>query len=338
MTGGALAPALLLTTVVAGLGSALVAWAGPLDQPRERGLHQGAVATSGGVAMVAGVGAGLWLLARATGESAAGLAGALGLATLMGLLGALDDLWDFGAKVKLLVQAAAALAFALMVARIEAIPLTAGVSLPLGPWFGALGTALWIVVVGNAVNFMDGANGLAAGAVAIASTAFGVACLAAGAPALGGVALILAAAQLGFLPWNLGGRLFQGDAGALFSSTLLAALAVVGAGATGRGAPPLWVAPLALLPMLTDVLLTLLWRARRRRPLLHAHREHLYQLWLGATGRPHGDLAWRAWLIGAVYGGAAIESAQLSPTLQALGFALLLALSVTGWLALRRGL
>lgn len=337
MTAGALGPSLLLSAAVAGAGSALVAWAGPLDQPRERGLHQGAVATSGGVAIVAGVGAGLWLLARASGESAPGLRGALALATLMGLLGALDDLWDFGAKAKLLIQTAAALGFAVFVARIETIPLTGTLSVPLGPLVGTLGTALWIVVVGNAVNFMDGANGLAVGAVGIASAAFGAVALAVGAPALGGAALVLAAAQIGLLPWNVSGRLFQGDAGALFSSTLLACFAVIGA--SGQAiAVPIWTAPLDCLPLLTDVLLTLLDRARRRRPLLHAHREHLYQRWLNHTGRRHVALAWRAWLVMAGYGLAAFVMARLATGLQTVAFALAIAVSAGAWWRLRRGL
>lgn len=317
------------------VGSGLIAWAGPLDRPRARGLHEGAVATSGGVAIVAGVSAGLELWASGRAGTAPGLAACLVLAGAMGLLGAIDDLRDLGARFKLLIQAIAALAFAIAVARIEAIPLTATSGVRLGPLFGALGTALWIVVVSNGLNFMDGANGLAAGAIAIAGAAFGVAAVISGAPDLGAAALIAAGGAAGFLPWNLSGRLFQGDVGALFSSVLLACLAVLGASSSGGAGVPIWTAPLALLPLLTDVLLTLLVRARRRRPLLDAHREHLYQLWLQHTGKPHAALAWRVYLIQGVYGAGAIGLARLPLESQSLAFATAVVLSATAWFALR---
>ena len=91
----------------------------------------------------------------------------------------------------------------------------------------------------------------------------------------------------------------------------------------------------ALLPLLTDVLLTLLARARRKRPLLNAHREHLYQLWLSGTGRSHGALAWRVWSLTAAYGGAALLIQGRSPLAQLLTFGALVVLSALGWAALR---
>ncbi len=107
-------------------------------------------------------------------------------------------------------------------------------------------------------------------------------------------ALAGAAATAGFLPFNLKGRLFQGDAGALFGGFLFAALCLVACGRDGRGPVGLWFGPTTLLPFLTDVLLTLLRRARGRRSLLQAHREHLYQRWLAAApGRTHAALALR---------------------------------------------
>ena len=154
----------------------------------------------------------------------------------------------------------------------------------------------------NAVNFMDGANGIAGGALAVALGALGLGALAQGEPAVAAAAFAGAAANVGFLPWNLGGRLFQGDAGALFSGFLFAGLCVV----AERGGLYIYFGPLVLLPFLTDVLLTLLWRARRGRSLLEAHRDHLYQLWLSRTGRPHGALAWRAAAIMGGYGACAL--------------------------------
>ena len=333
LTGAAVA------LVASALLSAVVAWAGPLDRPRARGSHDRAVATTGGIAIMAGASLGLLvfaLLAARVSHALGQAAACLAFAGAAGLLGALDDLYDFGAKAKLAGQVALALAFAVFVGRIEFLPLTGDLNVWAGPVFGTLGTALWLVVAGNAVNFMDGADGLAAGFVAVASAAFTVACFLGGAPALGAAALAGAGAAAGFLPWNVAlRRLFQGDAGALFCSFLLASLAVVAAGARGRGAVPVWFAPLVLLPLLTDVLLTLLGRARRRQPLFEAHREHLYQRWLAATDKPHAALAWRAWAIAALYGAVAVASLALDELGRVGLFALAVAVSALAWRRLR---
>ncbi len=247
----------------------------------------------------------------------------------LGLLGAVDDMVDLGARAKLLVQMAVALAFALTVARVQAVPVFGRLAVPLGPWAGAVGTALWIVVATNAVNFMDGANGVAGGALTVALGALGLGALAAGEPMVAAAAVAGAGANAGYLPWNLGGRLFQGDAGALFSGFLLSGLAVVAE--RGEAGLYLFFAPLVLLPFLTDVLLTLLLRARRGRSLLDAHRDHLYQLWLQRTGKPHSALAWRMALIMLTFAAYALAVQQTPSGLRPVLFCVALAVCVLGW-------
>ena len=328
--------ALLIGAAMAGM----VAWCGPVDPPRARGSHQRPTPTSGGVAILAGTSSGAAVTAALLPAAARGdlglVAAVLAVAGGLGLLGALDDVWDLGAKVKLLVQMAVALVFASTVARVQAVPLFGPLALPLGPWIGAVGTALWIVVATNAVNFMDGANGVAGGALAIALAALGLGALGAGEPAVTAAAWAGAAANAGYLPWNLGGRLFQGDAGALFSGFLIAGLAVV----AERGGAGLYVffAPIALLPFLTDVLLTLLVRARRGQSLLEAHRDHLYQLWLLKTGEPHAALAWRVGAIMAAAGAYALGVQRAPAGDRPALFALALVICVLVWGHWRRRL
>ena len=320
--------------------AALIAWCGPVDPPRARGSHQRPTPTSGGLAILAGASLGAGVAAALAPVAArAGLgqvSAVVATAGGLGLLGALDDVVDLGARAKLLIQAAVALVFAVSVARVGALPLIGGVALPLGPWIGAIGTALWIVVATNAVNFMDGANGVAAGALAVALAALGLGALGQGEPAVAVAALAGAAANAGYLPWNLGGRLFQGDAGALFSGFLLAGLSVV-AERDGRGLY-VYFGPLVLLPFLTDVLLTLLVRARRGQSLLEAHRDHLYQLWLQRTGRPHGALAWRVAAIMGAFGAYALLVQRAPAGLRLVLFGCGLAACVAGWTAWRRRL
>ncbi len=335
--GAGMLAAVLLCALMAGL----VAWCGPVDPPRERGSHRKPTPTSGGLAILsaASVGAAVsvaLLPATSRGGSASAVAATVAVAGGLGLMGALDDVVDLGAKAKLAVQMAVALVFALTVARVQAVPLFDRFTLPLGPWLGAVGTALWIVVATNAVNFMDGANGVAGSAMVVALAALGLGALGDGQPTVAAAALAGAAANAGYLPWNLGGRLFQGDAGALFSGFLLAGLAIV-AERAGAGLY-LFFVPTALLPFLTDVLLTLLLRARRGQSLLQAHRDHLYQLWLFKTGKPHGALAWRMAAIMAAYVGYAL-AVQHAPAGWRPGlFALGLGVCVAGWAGLRRRL
>lgn len=334
--GAALAAAGTSLVLAGGL-AALVAWAGPLDSPRARGLHSTPTVTSGGLAVLAATALGALAfsaLVPAPAPHLAKAALALGLAGGVGLIGALDDLVDMGARAKLGAQALVALLFALMVAHVERLPLGGGLALPLGPVLGAAGTVLWIVVATNATNFMDGADGLAAGSLALVLAALAVAGFAEGEVAVAGIALAGAAALAGFLPWNLPlRRLFQGDVGALFSGFLASSLAVVAAGRVS-----LYLVPFCMIPFLTDVLLTLLVRARRGQSLFEAHRDHLYQLWLRATGRPHRALTFRVWAIVAAYcaAGLACEAAPegLRPPLFALG----VAVAAAAWVQARRRL
>jgi Fuc2NAc and GlcNAc transferase len=326
--------------LVAGLAALAVAAAatraaidsGPADAPKSRGLHHRTTPSGGGVAILLGFGVGaLWFAWQTKFVGGPAVAGAIVLSVLMGLLGAADDVLDLPARFKLATQAALALAFCVACARVERLSTPLG-ALPLGPVFGVLGSTLWIIVVSNAVNFMDGANGLAPGAMVIALAGLGFAGVHHGAVAAGGLALIGAAAGLGFLPWNLpGGRIFQGDAGSLFSSTLYAALVLVASGPSGEGAVSVWFGPAALLPLLTDVFLTLLARARRGARLLDAHREHLFQRWLLTKGATHGALSLRVWGLTALSTGLAfaIEAAPVGA--RSLLFAAGLAVSVWGW-------
>ena len=332
----ALAAGVVSLAAAAGF-AALVAWAGPLDKPRARGLHSQPTVTSGGLSLLVGSGLGLLTFAHLAPPGVAGLSAAalsLGFAGVLGLLGAMDDLVDVGAKIKLGLQIAASLLFAATVARIELLPVGGGLDIALGPVLGSLGTALWLVVAANAVNFMDGADGLAAGSLAIALAALATAAAIHGEPGVAGAAVAGAAAITGFLPWNLPARrLFQGVVGSLFSGFLVAALAVAAAPAV-----TLYLVPFALTPFLTDVLLTLAVRARRGESLFEAHRDHLYQLWLRKTGASHTALTLRVWAIVAAYAAAGVASEAAQRGLRPLLFALGVAVAAVLWRTTRRRL
>ena len=331
----ALAPLFLAASIgaVAAAATGLATLSAPCDPPKERGLHTRPTPTSGGVAILLAVGLGVILTSvffPSLLEKR--LAAPLILASLFGVLGLVDDMFGVPAKAKLALQALAALIFCACAARVETLSTPYG-GLGLGPLGGVLGSALWIVVAINAVNFMDGVNGLAAGALIIAEIALGLAAFHSGERPLAALSFIAAAAGAGFLPWNLpGGRIFQGDCGALFSGGLFAGLVLVGAGPSGEAGISVWFGPLALLPLLTDVFLTLLSRARRGLGLLDAHREHLFQRWLLAKSRSHVQVALRTWRMMMLAGTAGLIMLTTPVRFHALLFAVALACSIASWM------
>ncbi len=319
-----------LTAALSAVGCALIVRRGWVDTPGERSSHDRPTRTGGGLAIaLALVAATLqsFVMPDEAAPHGAVFTALLG-AWAMAMLGLSDDRNATGPRVKLLLGVVVSLLAALFMAPVRAIPLWPGVTLPLWGPLGVAGGVLWLVTATNAVNFMDGANGFAPGGLLVALLA-----LAAGA-ALGGdlevawAAALAAAAYAGFLPWNLAGRLFQGDAGSLFGGFLFAALHLA---AVGRGSLPLLFGPVVLLPWLTDVLLTLLRRARAGRPLLHAHREHLYQRWLQVTGRPHLSLAWRNAVVCLAAAAGGLVMTVSAPDWQTPIFLFALLGCITGW-------
>jgi UDP-N-acetylmuramyl pentapeptide phosphotransferase/UDP-N-acetylglucosamine-1-phosphate transferase len=290
---------------------------------------------------MAGTCAGLALLAsHLPKDHLAPLVALMVMALAMGVLGLIDDIFDLNARLKLGIHIALAIAFAAFVAKIGVLPLAAGRDLPLLPIFAILGTALWIVVLVNGLNFIDGANGLAPGAAIIILAAIGLLAGHQGQSALAAVAIIAAAASLGFLPWNLpGGRVFQGDAGALFSGFLIAGLAVLMADPKAGGHLSPYPVVFASLPLLTDVFLTLLSRARRGQGLLTAHRDHLFQRWLLADPRrTHAGLSVRFWILTAAFAGLGIIAETTQQGSQAGLLALSILICVLLWRRLDRSL
>lgn len=282
----------------------VVIFAGVSDPPNEaRKAHKQATPTSGGLAIGAAFAAALAGLIPVTAIDWAPRlpdGGAWGvLWVLLGSLAALamgvvDDVRPLGPRLKFLAVATGALLFAGAVAHARYFTIGPGVTFDVGLMVAVVGSALWIFTLVNSVNFMDGANGLAMGSTAIGLV--GLAALAAFSGAWHGVALALlgAAALAGFLVWNFGlGRLFAGDAGALFAGALaaLTALLVIRDGAVSPLAPPI-----LFFPTLADVLLTLLWRVLHGRPLLKAHADHLFQIALRA-GWPHRRVSLVYWIL-----------------------------------------
>jgi len=145
-------------------------------------------------------------------------------------------------------------------------------------WAGAIATIAWILFATNAMNFIDGLNGLAAGAALIANGFLAVIAAGQGAWFVYFSSLLLAAGLAGFLPFNFPrARIFMGDVGSQFCGFMLAILGVAAARFETVELSFL-VVPMLLSGVLTDVGFTLIRRALAGDRLIEAHRGHLYQI------------------------------------------------------------
>jgi UDP-N-acetylmuramyl pentapeptide phosphotransferase/UDP-N-acetylglucosamine-1-phosphate transferase len=270
------------------------------DEPRKTQLT--AVPTMGGAG---------FFLAVALALTIAGLLGdqplSQGVMTLLFasalalLIGLIDDLRGMRAALKLVLLIGVGIWISASGIGPDVLSPWPGAQLSLPPLLAALGALAWIVLMMNAVNFMDGANGLSMGMAAIAAAGLCACAIVAGAPDIALCAGALCGALAGFLVWNVPGRLFAGDAGALMTGCLLAGLCLL---LVERRPDWLCLAPTLMLPFLTDVILTLGWRLLNGKNLLSAHRDHGYQIAIKA--------GLRHWQVSAVHAVWAINAAALS--------------------------
>lgn len=213
--------AIALTPIAIPVGRRL----GFVKELRDRDIHTRAIPRLGGIALFLAFA--VAILVFAPGPDSNRLLVPLGATTL---LFALDDRWDLSAPVKLGIQVVVAMvAIAGLGYRIEFLNLPLVHVDHLGLLAVPL-TLFWIVGMQNAVNLLDGIDGLAAGVVGIVALTLLVA--AAGRPGQEQVLVFsaaLAGVCVGFLVFNAHpARIFMGDSGAMFLGLALALLSVIG--------------------------------------------------------------------------------------------------------------
>jgi UDP-GlcNAc:undecaprenyl-phosphate GlcNAc-1-phosphate transferase len=219
----------------------------------------------------------LYLSGDAAPTGAAHLARAMfGPVLLILAIGVVDDLWSVRPLVKLGVQVLAALwVYFVLDIRIELLanPL-GGESMLGGPQPSA--TLLWIVLVTNAFNIVDGMDGLATGVSLIASVCMFVVSLQLHNAQVALFAAPLAGALLGFLRYNFNpASIFLGDVGSLFLGFNLAVLSVVGSQKSSTAITI--VSPLLMLALpLLETGVSMTRRFIRGEPIMRADRGHIH--------------------------------------------------------------
>src|SRR4051794_32548084 len=153
------AVAALVTAAVTPFSSRIARQVGAIDEPRSRGLSEHPTPRLGGLAIFCGVAlaALLFLPVVDQGRWRAIIAGA----ALVALIGALDDVLDLHAAVKLAGQVVAVLIPVLQGVRVETFTLPFIHRVDLGETLGIVLTTIGVVLIVNVVNFSDGVDGLA---------------------------------------------------------------------------------------------------------------------------------------------------------------------------------
>ena len=269
---------------------------GAIDHPSDRKVHPSDTPTMGGLAMYVGLLVGLGIsfvipaLADVHRASVEPLAVAV-TATLTVGLGAIDDRRGVSVVVKLVAEVFIAGLLVLLGVLFLWFPWPGGTIVIMPSDQAALLTIVWVVAVANAVNLVDGLDGLAAGMVAIAATAFFIYLIRAPGPADGVseaalLSAITAGICVGFLPWNFHpAKIFMGDTGSLMLGLLLATITVSGLGRNPyppSGGDIVATAGVVVIPLLVlfipflDVALAIVRRTRRGVGVGHADKEHLH--------------------------------------------------------------
>ncbi|MBV8331969.1 MAG: undecaprenyl/decaprenyl-phosphate alpha-N-acetylglucosaminyl 1-phosphate transferase [Candidatus Eremiobacteraeota bacterium] len=143
-------------------------------------------------------------------------------------------------------------------------------------WAGVPLTLLWYVSLMNAINFLDGLDGLLAGVAAISSLFLFVISVVHANPVVALVVIALAGAALGFLPFNFNpARIFLGDAGSLFIGYVFATVSIIGASKTAI-AVSLIVPVLVLALPILDTAAAIVRRATAGKRITEADRGHFH--------------------------------------------------------------
>jgi len=257
---------------------------GAAPAPRARDVHQEPVARWGGIAIYLAFALSLvvgalvvhfWFkrwIQLPTLQAGIGLVLA---GTILTVVGAVDDRYELSAGKQIVVQffcALLVLPFGVMV-RYVSNPFGDGM-IDLG-WWGYPITVVWLVAVANAVNWIDGIDGLAAGISAIAAATLALMAAWSKQPALTILAAALCGSLLGFLRYNFNpAKIFMGG-GAPFVGFTLASISTVGAFKAPVAAAV--AAPILILALpIFDTAAVILKRWRAGRPIYKADKSHLH--------------------------------------------------------------
>jgi UDP-GlcNAc:undecaprenyl-phosphate GlcNAc-1-phosphate transferase len=300
---------------------------GAIDQPDARKVHRAPMPRLGGMAIfMAFLIPSLFLIFSV--QASTTYLGIIIGSVIVFAVGMLDDVYQLSPGIKLIGQSIAALTamyFGVMVQFVT------------HPFDGMVGlgilaiplTFLWIVGITNAINLIDGLDGLAAGVSGIAALTMGIVAYIQGQQMVFVLALLLMAAIAGFLPYNFyPARTFMGDGGSNFLGFILACLAIMGL--TKSTAIISLFVPIVILGIpIFDTFFAIIRRFINKKPIFRPDKAHLHHR-LMALGFTHRRSVLIIYGISAFFGSSAIILSILNNPRATLLLGLLLILVVIG--------
>jgi UDP-GlcNAc:undecaprenyl-phosphate/decaprenyl-phosphate GlcNAc-1-phosphate transferase len=274
------------------------------DRPNKRKVHQTLMPRLGGLAIYLAFLAGVILLRPASPFSTSIVIGS-GIIVISGIF---DDIYELSAKLKLLAQIAAAAIIVLY----GGLQITF-INLPFGGLFefGYLSipfTFLWIIGITNAINLIDGLDGLAAGVSSIALVAISGMAFIMGNLYVVMIGSILLVSTIGFLYHNFyPAKIFMGDTGALFLGFMISVLSLLGFKNITFVS---FIVPIIILGVpISDTIFAILRRIINKQPLSSPDKSHLHHCLL-RLGYSHRETVLIIYSMAALFGLLAVVFSQ----------------------------
>ena len=257
---------------------------GKMDVPDARKVHKEPIPRLGGVAIFLG-----FILSLITIELLqpgffslkSGWSGIVAGATLMFVLGIVDDLKPLPAKVKFVAQIGVAILAYYLGVKVSVLSNPFGGMFILPEYVSMLITVFWLVGITNTINLIDGLDGLAAGISIIAGITLSIIAIQTNQVVGAVIILTLVGGTIGFLRYNFNpAKIFMGDSGSLFLGFTLAAISVTGVLKVATAVTVLL--PLLILgfPIL-DTTFAIVRRAIAGKPIFQPDKGHLHHRLLG---------------------------------------------------------
>ncbi len=281
---------------------------GWLDYPNERSAHPKPIPISGGLAFglvicFAQVAFGFLFWDKRSSVMIYALAMINILILTVGLV---DDLLKLKARDKLILQLLISSLLYIVGFRIEILTNPFGPDLYL-QYLSLPFTIFWFLAISNAINLIDGLDGLAAGITSISGIVLCLVGLISGNPLVFYLALILVAGNLAFLKYNFfPAKIFMGDAGSLFNGFNLAVLSVTGF-AQFKGITAMTIALPVVVMMfpIMDTIMAMVRRIKKKQSIFLADKEHIHHKLL-KLGLSQKGICYIAYFLTSLFGLLAI--------------------------------
>ncbi|RST74196.1 undecaprenyl/decaprenyl-phosphate alpha-N-acetylglucosaminyl 1-phosphate transferase [Siminovitchia acidinfaciens] len=272
---------------------------GAVDQPDHRKVHKQTMPRLGGLAIYVSFIIGLFLVVPHHSTIIWILAGSL----IIIVTGMIDDIKELSSKYKLIGQVAAACLVIIGGLDIDFINLPFGGQLAFGFWSFPI-TLLWLVGMTNAINLIDGLDGLAAGVSTIALVTISFMAFLQGDPFVFAMAIICIASTLGFLFYNFyPAKIFMGDTGALFLGYIIAVLSLLGYKNVTFIS---FIIPIIILGVpISDTIFAIIRRIIHKKPITSPDKAHLHHCLLN-MGFSHRQAVLTIYSIAVMFSVAAI--------------------------------